>query len=80
MKTYIKNINKRNIWLTIDYCTEIDGEYSEINHSGFVCYFKYSEPTLLNLGELLRDKTSNVILSENAANALKNAELTIEKR
>ncbi len=58
-------INKISIWLTIDQLRMYSTDRSIIeNKKEYLCYFKYSEPTQIFLGELLRDVDKRPMLFE----------------
>lgn len=62
------------IWFFIDN-VRYHNEHKEIieKEDQFVCYYSFKEPTILCLGEIIRDSKNQVIAMANKNNALNNA-------
>lgn len=59
------NINNTNVWLVIQslYCFQ-NGKPEPIEDTGFLCYFKFSNPFDFHEGELVNYTEGEIIMDE----------------
>lgn len=66
------NKGKTTVWFFIDNIRCYDENKNIIEKNEFVCYYKFSEPTIICLGVLVRNN-NNVVVTKNPQIALDNA-------
>jgi hypothetical protein len=75
-KISIEKFNKGEVtvWFYIDNIRYYDEKKNLIEKDDeYVCFFKFNEPTFMNLGELIKNNDGIVVKCKNANNALNNA-------
>ncbi|WP_445956231.1 hypothetical protein [Yeosuana sp.] len=74
-------LNDIAVWLSIDQLRVYSHDRNRLETSQeFLCYFNYSEPTIMIIGELFKDDTSRPILFNSVENAITYAKTELEKR
>jgi hypothetical protein len=62
------------VWFYIDNIRYYDKNQKLIEKNDqFVCYFKFSEPTILCLGELVKNLKNEIVILNTSSNTLSNA-------
>lgn len=71
MKTTTININKIKIWLLIQQFFHYENRngLSLVWNNEYICFFKFSEPTDVVLGELILDENKRVKLFKSVEDA-----------
>ena len=74
-------INNISIWLTIDQLRKYSTDRSKIeSKQEFLCYFKFSEPTPIIVGELFRDTENKPMLFLTVKDAISFAKKELTNR
>jgi len=75
----IFNQGKLTVWFVIDNIRYYDETQNLIEKDDeFICYFNFKEPSILVLGELVKNQTGEIAVFKSAYNAL-NASLNYVK-
>lgn len=73
MKTIVESFNngKISVWFSIMRLTSYDQNMAmQEKENLFICFFKFSEPSIIIIGELIRNIDGNITVFQNENNAI----------